>query len=163
MRVLSQFLVNESEVDKGICMDVMCGHTNLSLIIIPWSYGFLDSDIRPTISVIINDTSPTTCALSRTGWLSPFPNHYFLSKYSKLSSHMLLLKILYSYPVYITIRCFIVHTTGLTFFAECLRHSARQRPFYTWQIFYRWRVFCRVYFFGHSTKTLSSVEKHSVN
>jgi hypothetical protein len=35
-----------------------------------------------------------------------------------------------------------LHTTGIAFFAECLRHSAKN----TRQIFYRQRVLCRVLF-----------------
>jgi hypothetical protein len=58
-------------------------------------------------------------------------------------------------------------TTGITFFVACLRHSAKTilylaKPLPSVrQTFYRQRVLCRVLFFGHSVKTLPSIEKHS--
>jgi hypothetical protein len=44
-----------------------------------------------------------------------------------------------------------IYTTGIAFFAECLRHSAKailHSAKNTRQIFYRQRVLCRVLFFG---------------
>jgi hypothetical protein len=47
-------------------------------------------------------------------------------------------------------------TTGITFFAECLRHSAEAKN--TWQIFYRQRVLCRV-LFSDTRQSLCRVSK----
>jgi hypothetical protein len=66
-------------------------------------------------------------------------------------------------------------TTGITFFAECLRHSAnailhsaKPLPSVTLDKEYSANILSAKSslpstFFGHSTKTLPSVEKHSAN
>jgi hypothetical protein len=59
-------------------------------------------------------------------------------------------------------------TTGHKFFAECPRHSAKTilhlaKPLPTLDKEYSAKGSLPITFFRHSTKTLSSVGKHSVN